>query len=182
MYSKKETLVLLFLGISIGARHRALSNLKVKDVDFSDRVIQVYESKTRDYVLKFPPHSVFELLETYVNDVGLCYEDRLFPKGYRTHLNALRAAGRKAKLTKRISTHILKHTFVTQASRHGVSAENIVYQTGTELRTLEKFYRAKDETKLRHELQGTKYTTTPFHQWIQNLSTNIKTRYKQLKK
>ena len=71
MYSKKETLVLLFLGISIGARHRALSNLKVKDVDFSDRVIQVYESKTRDYVLKFPPHSVFELLETYVNDVGL---------------------------------------------------------------------------------------------------------------
>lgn len=71
---------------------------------------------------------------------------------------------------------ILKHTFVTQASRHGVSAENIVYQTGTELRTLEKFYRARDEASLRHEMQGTEYNTTPFHKWVRKLSTQFKER------
>jgi hypothetical protein len=75
----------------------------------------------------------------------------------------------------------LKHTFVTQASRHGVSAENIVNQTGTELRTLEKFYRAKDEAKLRHEMQGTIYKAIPFHEWIGTLSPYFRARYGELK-
>ena len=80
-----------------------------------------------------------------MTDLDLAPKDNLFPRGYDFHFRRLRSAGRRAKLKKVISTHILKHTFVTQASRHGVSAENIVDQTGTELRTLEKFYRAKDE-------------------------------------
>lgn len=178
---EKETLVLFFVGISVGARHQALNDLCVKDIDFADKVFQVHESKTRAYVLKFPPYSVFEILTTYISDLHLLPENKLFPRSYSTHVRLLRTAGKKAQLKKTISTHILKHTFVTQASRHGVSAENIVYQTGTELRTLEKFYRAKDETKLRHELQGTKYKTIPFHEWIKKLSKNFKARYTELK-
>lgn len=177
---EKETLVLFFVGIAVGARHQALNDLQVKNIDFTDNVFQVYESKTRDYVLKFPPYCVFEILATYIEDLHLSSEDKLFPKSYATHVKLLKKAGEKAQLKKTISTHILKHTFVTQASRHGVSAENIVYQTGTELRTLEKFYRAKDETKLRHELQGTTYKTIPFHEWTQKLSITFKTRYLQL--
>ena len=178
---EKETLLLLFVGISVGARHQALNELRVRDVDFSDKVFQVYESKTSDYVLKFPPYAVFDLLKTYVTDLDLASEDNLFPRGYDFHLRRLRSAGRRAKLKKRVSTHILKHTFVTQASRHGVSAENIVDQTGTELRTLEKFYRAKDEAKLRHEMQGTEYKAIPFHEWIGTLSHYFKARYRELK-
>jgi len=178
---EKETLLLLFVGISAGARHQALSDLKLKDVDFNDKVFQVHESKTRDYVLKFPPYPVFDLLKTYVKELDLAPEDKLFHIGYDYHLRRLRTAGRKAKLNKRVSTHILKHTFVTQASRHGVSAENIVNQTGTELRTLEKFYRAKDEAKLRHEMQGTEYKAKPFHEWIETLSYYFRARYRYLK-
>ena len=176
---EKETLMLLFVGICVGARHQALNELRVRDVDFNDKVFQVHESKTRDYVLKFPPYAVFDLLKIYVSDFAP--EDKLFPRGYGYHLKRLRTAGRKAKLKKVVSTHILKHTFVTQASRHGVSAENIVNQTGTELRTLEKFYRAKDEAKLRHEMQGTKYKAIPFHEWIKKLSPYFKARYGELK-
>ncbi len=178
---EKDTLILLFVGISVGARHQALNDLRVKDIDFNDRVIQVHESKTSDYVLKFPSYAVFDLLKLYIEDLALKPEDRIFPKKYDYYLRRLRLAGKKAKLKKRVSTHILKHTFVTQASRHGVSAECIVDQTGTELRTLEKFYRAKDETKLRHEMQGTEYKAIPFHEWIGSLGYLFKTRYNQLR-
>lgn len=178
---EKETLMLLFVGISVGARHQALNDLRVKDIDFNDKVFQVHESKTRDYILKFPPYAIFDLLKTYVTDLDLAPKDNLFPRGYHYHLGRLRTAGRRAKLKKVVSTHILKHTFVTQASRHGVSAENIVYQTGTELRTLEKFYRAKDEAKLRHEMQGAVYRAIPFHEWIRKLSPYFKARYGELK-
>jgi integrase len=176
----KETLLLLFVGISVGARHQALNDLRVKDIDFNDKVFQVHESKTSNYLLKFPPYAVFDILKIYVTDLNLSPEDHLFPRGYDFHLRRLRSAGRRAKLKKPISTHILKHTFVTQASRHGVSAENIVDQTGTELRTLEKFYRAKDEAKLRHEMQGTEYTALPFHEWARSLSPYFKARYGEL--
>ena len=177
---EKETLLLLFVGISVGARHQALNDLRVRDVDFNDMVFQVYESKTNDYLLKFPPYAVFDLLKTYVVDQNLAPENKLFPRGYDYHVKRLRRAGRMAKLKKTVSTHILKHTFVTQASRHEVSAESIVDQTVTELRTLEKFYRAKDEAKLRHEMQGTSYNAIPFHEWIGTLSPFFRTRYKEL--
>ena len=93
----------------------------------------------------------------------------------------LKKAGRKAKLGKNISTHIMKHTFVTQANRHGVSAETIVHQTGTELRCLEKFYRATNEKKLRNEMQGTTYKTTTFYEWVRKLGILFKARYGKLK-
>jgi hypothetical protein len=119
------------------------------------------------------------------------------PRDLRTHITILRknkATRQKEKTQKsrfhhqytflthpsnthlRNNNHVLKHTFVTQASRHGVSAENIVSQTGTELRTLEKFYRAKNEAKLRHEMQGTVYTAIPFHEWIRKLIPYSKAR------
>jgi integrase len=102
---EKETLLLLFVGISVGARHQALNDLKLEDVDFNDKVFQVHESKTRDYVLKFPPYAVFDLLKTYVTDLDLAPEDKLFLRGYDYHLRRLRTAGRRAKLNKRVSTH-----------------------------------------------------------------------------
>jgi integrase len=179
---EKETLMLLFVGISVGARHQALNELRVKDVDFNDKVLQVYESKTCDYVLKFPPYVVFELLKTYVTDLNLCPEDKLFPSRYGCHSRKLMEAGWKAKLKRRVTPHILKHTYVTQANRHGVSAETIVHQTGTELRCLEKFYRATNESRLRNEMQGTAYEAIPFHEWIRKLSLHFKARYGELKK
>ena|GEM_PF-3754663 len=43
------------------------------------------------------------------------------------------------------------------------------------------FYRAKDEAKLRHEMQCTVYKAIPFHEWIGTLSPYFRARYGELK-
>lgn len=178
---EEETLMLLFVGISTGGRYSALDEITVKDIDFYDKTINVHEKKTGDYVAKNPPYAIFDLLKEYIEDLNLSPEDKIFPKGYDYHLKKLGKAGKTAKLKKIVSTHILKHTFVTQARRHRVSAEVIVNQTGTELRTLEKFYTGKDEEKIRFEMQGIQYDAVPFHEWILALGYFFRARYKQLK-
>lgn len=177
---EKETLVLLFVGNAVGARHQALGDLQVKHIDFHDKTLQVHEKKTGDYVTKYPPYAVLDFLKTYIEDLDMKPEDKVFPKSYDYHLKNLKKAGKKAKLLKTVTTHILKHTFVTQARRHRVSAEVIVEMTGTELRTLEKFYTGKDEAKIRFEMQGTEYKATPFHEWVSGLSYYFRARYKDL--
>jgi len=122
-----------------------------------------------------------ELLERFVDDMNLKPSDCIFKHGYTWHLKQLRSAGKNAGLKKKISTHILKHTFVTQAHRHGVNGDTISDQCGTELRCLVKFYRANDESRLRHEMQGTTYNFKPFHEWINELSYHSRARYRELK-
>ena len=81
-----------------------------------------------------------------------------------------------------MTTHILKHTFVTPAHRHNVSAEMVTDQTGTEFRTLVKSYQAKDEKKIRHEMQGIAYDHVPFYEWIERLAPYFEKRYHTIPK
>jgi integrase len=178
----RETLLLLFTGISTGARHSGLESIKIENLDFNDNAIEVYEKKVRGHVLKFPPVEVMKLIERYVNDENLKATDNLFQHGYAWHLNKLKKAGRKAGVKKTVSTHILKHTFVSQAHRHGVSGSTISNQTGTELRCLVKFYRAESEDLLRSEMQGIEYKHKPFHVWVRELSYYFRARYEALKR
>jgi len=177
-----DTLLFFFTGIACGARSSAIEEIRAKDLDTTDNILQVYEEKVKHYVLKFPPTPLIDLLAQYINNYRIAPEERLFKKSYDSYRKRLKKAGKKAQLTKNITTHIMKHTFVTQANRHGVSAETIVHQTGTELRCLEKFYRATNESKLRNEMQGTTYKTKPFHEWIRKLGLCFKIKYNELKK
>jgi hypothetical protein len=94
----------------------------------------------------------------------------------------LQRAGRNAGLTDTISTHIIKHSFVSQASFHGVSLDIISKQTGTEESTLKKFYRAEDVRRVRHELRGEEYGIISFPEWIEKtLHPHFVARYKEIK-
>lgn len=183
-----DTLLFFFTGLSIGARASALlgkdeeHGVKPKDLDIVDDILQVYEPKVKTHVLKYPPKALVKVLDQYIRDFDLGINQKLFPNSYSYYLHAIKEAGKAAGLRKKITTHILKHTFVTQANRHGVSAETIVHQTGTELRCLEKFYRATNESKLRHEMQGREYNFKPFPDWIAELSYYVRARYDELKK
>jgi hypothetical protein len=176
-----DALLFFFTGMSSGARSSAVELIKGGDLDTTDNVLQVYEEKVRHHVLKFPPAALVKVLETYINDFDIGAKQKLFPNSYSYYTERLKKAGEKAGIKKTVTTHIMKHTFVTQANRHGCSAETIVHQTGTELRVLEKFYRATNEAKLRHEMQGTAYEFVPFHDWIAELSYHVRARYNQLR-
>jgi len=176
----KDTLLFVLLGISTGTRASALLRIKVEWIDFYSKTIKLYEPKVKVFAYKYPPHCVFDLLKEYIEEKNLSSEDEVFVKGYSFYLNAMKDAGKNAGIRRRVTTHILKHTYVSQAHRHGVSAETVVEQVKTELRTLLKYYQAKDENKMRHEMQGTEYKTIPFHQWIAELSYYFKLKYEKL--
>lgn len=147
-----DSLLFEFGGICWGARASAMLGVKVKDISFHDRSIQVFEKKMKKkanpYVAKYPPLAFLRLLKQYIEDFSLQPEDTIFPKSYTFYNEALKNAGVKANLKKNLSTHILKHTFVSQGHRHRLSRETIIEMTGTEDQTIKKFYLSVDEKKL----------------------------------
>jgi integrase len=169
------------MGISTGARASALLRIKVEWIDFYSKTIKVYEPKVNVFAYKYPPFCVFDILKEYIAEVNLSPEDQVFPRGYSFYVKAMKEAGKNAGIRRNVTTHILKHTYVSQAYRHGVSAETVVEQVKTELRTLLKYYQAKSEKKMRYEMQGTDFKHVPFHEWMGALSYFFKERYNQLK-
>jgi len=175
-----DVLVFVMRGIVEGGRSSALLEGKPEHLNPKDNTIVVFESKTKEYITKVVQPCVMELLQKYVRDYKLRHDDPLFPKEYNYYNNALKKAGKKAGIKKAVTTHILKHTFISQAHRHGVSAETVVDQTGTELRTIIKYYRAKDENKIRHELLGEQYNPAPFPRWVESLAPYFEQKYENL--
>lgn len=179
-FEQKDVLLYTYAGIVWGARSKAILGVKVQDINFDDHSISMYESKVKKFVSKFPPLCLFELLKTYIDDKGLNPTDRLFAHDYDYFNKALKAAGEKAGVSKALSTHILKHTFVSQGHRHGLSRETVVEITGTQDRTIKAYYLSVDEKRIRHEMQGVELDTIPFHVWVAGLHEYFKDRYNQL--
>lgn len=167
-------------GILCGARASAILGVKAKDINFADNSIIVYEPKRKKYLVKFPPLCLFKILKRYIQDHNLQLEDKIFPKGYDFYNNTLKKAGKKAGLTKIVTTHILKHTFVSQGHRHGLSRETVVEQTGTEDRTIKLYYLSVEENKIRQETQGLEFNENAFFEWAENLHLYFEQKYEDL--
>jgi integrase len=147
-----DALIFVMLGISTGARASALLRIRLEWVDFYSKTIKVYEPKVKVFTYKYPPLCVFDLLKKYVEDRQLKPKERLLPRSYTFYCNVMKKAGARTGLRKSITTHILKHTYVSQAHKHGVSAETVVDQVKTELRTIKKYYQHQSEAKMRYEM------------------------------
>lgn len=171
---------ILELGCVDGARMQARLTLRPDKIIAKDNIMMYYESKIDKWVVKKIPSCVMDLIQRYIRDFNIKPKARLFPLSHYSYYEKLKKAGERAGITKTTSTHILKHTFVSQAHKHGVSAETVVEQCHTELRTLIAFYRASDEKKIDHELLGKEYDVEPFHQWIERLHKYFADRYIEL--
>lgn len=180
-----ETLLFEFVGLASGPRSSAMRELLAKHIHFEDYTIEMYEPKMakkgKPFVTKYPPLAVFRLLKRYIEDFNLQANDHLFPHSYMYYNQILNQVGKCAKLKKTFSTHILKHTFVSQGHRHGLSRETVVEMTGTEDRTIRKFYLSIDEKKIRHETQGLQLDVKPFWKWIEeDIAPIFEQRYMEL--
>jgi len=180
-----EPLLYEFVGITCGPRSEALDALRVKHVHFEDYTIEMYEQKLakkgNPFVTKYPPLAVFSLLRQYIEDFNLQGEDKIFNHDRDFYNKIFAEVGECAGLKKRFSSHILKHTFVSQGHRHLLSRETVVEMTGTEDRTIRKHYLSIDEKKIRHETQGLQLKEKPFWKWIQeDIAPIFERRYKEL--
>jgi len=152
------------------------------DFNRTDLVATMREPKVTKIYTRFIPQPVMDLIFQYIKDYAIEAEALLFTQSYSFYLSQLRSAGKRARIPKTISTHILKHTFVTQASRHKVSEGTISAQTGTELRTLFAHYRAKDTRRMRSELLGEQFEGVSFDKWIDGLVPYFRENYERIKK
>ena len=179
---RPDTLLYDYVGLTSGARHSGIVTLTPERIKTARKEMLIYEPKRRIYVPKVVPSCVLDLLNQYIIDFGFKGDQRIFPASYHIYNTRLKKAGEKAGLTDTATTHILKHTFVSQASFHGVSLDVISTQTGTEEGTLKKFYRAENVRRIRHELLGEDYGVMPFSEWVEKvLHPHFASRYKELK-
>ena len=179
---RPDTLLYLYIGVTTGARHSGIVTLSPERIKTARMEMLIYEPKRKIYVPKVVPSCVLDLLNQYIVDFGFRGDQKTFGASYSVYNERLTKAGRKAGLSDITSTHILKHTFVSQASFHGVSLDVISTQTGTEEGTLKKFYRAENVRRIRHELLGEDYGVMPFSEWVEKvLHPHFVSRYKEIK-
>lgn len=176
-----DTLLMLYEGIDTGARFSGLVTTRPDKINYKESILQIWEPKVKEWVDKDIPKCLLELITRYIDDFDIKGEEKLYRSSYASYLNRLKTAGKKANVKHTVSTHILKHTFVTQALDRGVSLEVAALQCGTNPQTLQDYYLGVNRERRRHELIGEEYKTISFPEWIANLSPHFMKRYEEIK-
>lgn len=90
-------------------------------------------------------------------------------------------AYRRCYVGKKTSSHLMKHTFVSLGSIHGLSLETLSDITATDIGTLRKWYMGTGRKKTLAEVHG-KLDYLPYWDWIDNImSPHWIKRYNQIK-
>ena len=176
-----DTLLMLYEGIDTGARFSGLVTTQPDKINHKESILQIWEPKVKEWVDKDIPKCLLDLIEQYINDFDIKEKERFYRKSYSVYLRRLKSAGKRAGVKHNVTTHILKHTFVTQALNRGVSLEVAALQCGTNPQTLQDYYLGVNRERRRHELIGEEYKTIPFPEWIANLHPYFVKRYEEIK-
>jgi len=199
--NEPDTLTLFGMGILSGARWSALALVKVGDIAYELQALMIYEPKVEEIVEKYFPKVFMDFLRRYITDFSIT--GKLFQWTYSYYLARLHEAGVRSGLMKFvgykevkkgkqiikvkdyegkiISTHLMKHTFVTQAGLHGVSLDSIAEMTGTDAETLRKFYLGVGKKKMKVEILGAKMEYEPWWEFVEFLTEHFNKRYDQIK-
>ena len=175
-----DTLLFMRFGIEGGGRASAILSITPEQIDYEQRCVNVYEKKTKEWIPKFYQAETLDMAKRYIHDFDIKPKQRLFPRTRQTYSHRLEFAGQLTDIEKTLSSHILKHTFVSQASARGVSLDTISDQTGTDPTTLKDYYQARNVAKQRHELLAEPYDPEPFGVWVKSLDPLYKKRYEEL--
>jgi hypothetical protein len=165
-----DTLIAVALQMLGGARVSSVLEIERKNI-MNDRVME-YETKISQWVERLYDPSIINLVMDYVNHFNI--QDRLFHFDSAELNRRLRKASKTAEISfgknKYVTTHLLKHTFVTQASLHVVPLEAISEQTGTEVRTLKLYYRGAPSKLAQIAILGVKEEEQlDLPTWIRNI-------------
>ena len=175
-----DTLLLTLLGILFGGRFSGLSELKVEDIDYEAEVIDLYEPKVKKRIEKLlPTRKVLDLVAMYIEDFKIT--DKLFKWDIDEFNKRLKLASKEAGLPFEMTTHILKHTAITQMSLHGVDIDVTEDYVGTEARTIKAFYRGGGEKKIRAQIRGEAFEFEPWNKYVERLLPYFEERYSYLK-
>lgn len=177
---RADLLTFFIFGLHTGSRRSAVVTATPEKMDFLKWKAIVHEKKVKKDVAKYLTESFMKFLDRYIRDFNIKPTQRLFPLDAETYNQMLKVYGKKAGIRKVVTTHILKHTYVQQSHEHGVPAEVVVQQSGTELRTLQKWYSFVKEEKIQKHMQGKEWNPEPFTDFIDRIVAHATRRYEQI--
>ena len=181
-----RTLLFFVIGVLCGARRSALRNpkrpersLKPLSIDVEESSIKMFEEKVDKYVTRYFPKELISLLLRFITDFKLKPKDLFFPLHVTSYTNQLKTVTKNADGIRRpMKSHVLmKHTFIYQCALHGVPDGVAVAQSGTELRTLQKWYGLVQREAQRKHMQGEKWEPEPFIDFARRVVTKAEERY-----
>ena len=115
-------LLLLKLLLSTGLRSKELLGVRVMDIDFSNKLIRVRETKYGRERVVVVTSDVLELLRAWIKMNALKPEDRIIPLTYTGLYKRLRTLAKRAGIPGyKVRPHVFRHTFATNALRKGLS-------------------------------------------------------------
>ena len=176
-----DVLLLFYEGIATGARWSGLITTRPDKINYEESILQIYEPKTKQWVDKYVQRCLLDLIVRYIGHFSISDTERLYKRSYSIYCSRLKRAGKAGGVKHTVSTHIMKHTNVTQATNRGVSLEVVSQQTGTNPQTLKEYYFGVNTEKMRHELLGENYTFEPFHVWLKKLHPHFAKRFEEIK-
>jgi hypothetical protein len=178
--NEPDTLEFFYLGILLGGRGNAVLAIHVGNVHRQAQCLDIYETKVHRTIEKDLFDFSLEFLWQYIIDFDL--KDRLFSLDLDTINDRLIKASIEAGLPKQkwITTHMLKHTTVTQMGLHGVDIDVISDYVGTDPDTLMKFYRGGGREKIRAQILDLPRTQKTWKEFVKELHPYFVARYKAI--
>jgi integrase/recombinase XerD len=146
--------ILIMIAFSSGVRVSELVALKVDDINVKSLTLRINQGKGNKDRLSIFSKSVRDLLLQYI-----CQRKKqieyLFPgrKGHisvRTFQEILKTAANKAKICKRVTPHMLRHSFATQLLEQGTDIRYIQSLLGHRRLETTQIYTRVSKTKLEH--------------------------------
>lgn len=118
-----KTKLFIELLYSSGLRVSECANLKVDDIDVENKMIKVTAGKGSKDRLTIVSQTVIDHLEKYLQTLEL-NEKFIFPGktgaiSVRNVQKAIQLAGKKAGINKKVSPHVLRHSFATHLLEAG---------------------------------------------------------------
>jgi integrase/recombinase XerD len=128
-YTEKSKLIISLI-YACGFRVSELVNLKISDLDFSQNIGHIRQSKgNKDRMFNIPEFLKEDLVAQYKIQ-ALENQDYLFsgPKGKLSERNIQKVvskAAENAKIEKKVHPHTLRHSFATHLLENGVDIRHI---------------------------------------------------------
>jgi len=145
-----EDEVLFSLALYGALRRADVAGIETANIDLKAKTLKFWEQKKRRY-WTIPIHdNLLHSLEKYLNlRKGQRY---LFNFCDKTAYNKLQRALKRAGITKLISFHDLRRSFVKTAKKRGISRGAVAQITGDSIRVIERYYENLDMDELQDEV------------------------------
>jgi len=146
-----DDLALFKLALSSGIRREDIVGIEIGNINFEAKTLTFWEGKkSRWWTIPLVGDVVFEL-QRYINTLPHG-QKKLFTFTGRTAYNKLQRYLKKAGITKEMSFHDLRRTFIKTAKQRGISIKAVSQITGDTMRVIQEHYENLSMDELKEEI------------------------------